>query len=217
MTPQPVQPNELRALRGLASSGARLLPWGQGRRYGLFQGEDRRRRPLASLSEAAVKRLVERGLLLREGEAYRLGPHALDCMGAPAASALAVRSESPAWLAPEERAALDRLAREVEACAAGGLRGVDWSRPREEARGRRGDPLAQGAEARGRVRAAWAALAPPLAQALQGFALEGLGLAELERRHGWPPRSARLAVRFAAAQLAHHYRFAAPPSAAEAS
>ncbi len=60
-------------------------------------------------------------------------------------------------------------------------------------------------DARRRVEAAFRALGPDLGAIVRAFVLEEAGLAELERRFHWPPRSGRLGVRLALQALALHY------------
>ncbi len=206
-----------RALGLLASPRARLVAMDQG--FALFRCEDRRRRPAMHLARAVVQGWIGEGLLRQVGaEGFCLSAAGLELRRArhnaaegalPAAAP--VRLARFEGLEAHEAAALQRLAGDLEAAEAGALRGVDWSAPPKARTGWSGaDPLAAGAAARGRAKRALAALAMPLALAAKAVCTERVALDALERRFHWPARSGRLAIKLAAAQLAHHYRFGSP-------
>lgn len=206
-----------RALSILASPRARMVATDKG--FAIFRCEDRRRRPVMHLARAVGQEWVSQGLVRAIGE----GGFCLRAAGIEHPQAAATRADGTGismWpssrarfegLEAHETAALQRLAGDLEAAEAGALRGVDWSAPPRAKIARRGaDPLAAGAAARGRAKRALAALAAPLALVVKAVCTEAVTLDVLERRFHWPARSGKLAIRLAAAQLAHHYRFSSP-------
>lgn len=206
-----------RALSILASPRARMVTTDKG--FAIFRCEDRRRRPVMQVARAIGQEWIAEGLVRQLGlDAYALSANGQERTPGAAAPldgrGVAARAKTSApceGLEAHEAAALHRLAGDLEAAEIGALRGVDWSAPPRANTAWRGtDPLAAGAAARGRAKRALAALAAPLAQAVKAVCTERVTFDVLERRFHWPARSGRLAIRLAAAQLAHHYRFASP-------
>lgn len=207
-----------RAISLLASPRACMAALDDG--FAIYRGADRRRRPALVLTRALGEEWIAQGLVRQAGpQTYRLR----DMPAAPRVGNISGR-EKPAGpnrrglagLEAHEAAALGRLGADLEASQAGALRGVDWSTPsRARSYGPNHDPLAAGAAARGRARQALAALAQPLADVAQTLCTERItSLEVLERRMRWPARSAKLAIKLVAAQLAHYYRHHAPGGAA---
>ncbi len=206
-----------RAFSLLASPRACMAALGDG--FAIYRGEDRRRRPALVLPRALGEEWIAQGRVRQAGpQTYRLGAvPASPCLGdIPARDKLAGPiGRGLGGLEAHEAAALERLSADLEASQAGALRGVDWSTPsRARNYGPNHNPLAAGAAARGRARQALAALAQPLADIVQTLCTERISQDTLERRFHWPARSAKLAIKLAAAQLAHHYRYHAPAGAA---
>lgn len=185
----------------------------------IFRSEDRRRRPVMILPRATGQAWIAQGRVVAaggdgfclaeaDGERQEVTPSAeADYPAAPQGQ----RTARPWGLEREEAIALERLSGDLEAAEMGALRGVDWSAPPQgRGAGQGRDPMAAGAAARGRAKRALSALATPLALAVKAVCSERVTLEILERRFQWPARSGRLAVKLAAAQLAHHYRFSAP-------
>jgi hypothetical protein len=111
------------------------------------------------------------------------------------------------WFAPHEIAAAKRLRADWEAGQAGLARGSDWTAPPCSANARgpgnaREAALAIGMDARARVEASLGALAPQLRRVVEALCLHEIGLEQLERAERWPPRSAKIALKLALAQLA---------------
>jgi hypothetical protein len=124
--------------------------------------------------------------------------------------------EGAAFFAAEEIAAGARLAQDWAAGQVGLLRGADWAAPPRggERRGAgNGLEMARAAsiDARARVDAALAALSPNAAALVRAACLDQTGLEIIERRSHWPARSAKVALKFALAQLALAYRSGASP------
>jgi DNA-directed RNA polymerase specialized sigma24 family protein len=143
--------------------------------------------------------------------------------GAGGAAPAAPPEGSLAWLAarrdrsgaplldPVERAAGERLAADVEKAGRGGRVTMDWDGfgPRSASRAGTSDGRFLAADAalsaRRAVEAALAGLEPDFAALAMAVCCEGIGLAEAERRFGWPARSGRLMLRYALRALARHY------------
>ncbi|MGE0046171.1 MAG: DUF6456 domain-containing protein [Hyphomonadaceae bacterium] len=111
------------------------------------------------------------------------------------------------WLAPEEMSAAKRLRADWDAGQTGLVRGADWAAPPQSRNARgpgngREASLAIGIDARARVDAALKSLAPPLRSVVEALLLRDCGLEEFERAQHWPPRSAKIALKLALAQLA---------------
>jgi hypothetical protein len=111
------------------------------------------------------------------------------------------------WLAPHEVAAAKRLRADWEAGQAGIAPGSDWTAPPRSGGARgpgsgREAALAIGLDARARVEASLAALAAPLRRVVEALCLHEAGLEEVEKAERWPPRSAKIALKLALAQLA---------------
>jgi hypothetical protein len=110
------------------------------------------------------------------------------------------------WFAPHEIAAAKRLRSDWEAGQAGLTPGSDWTAPPRSANARgpgngREAALAIGLDARARVEAQLAALAPPLRRVVEALCLKEVGLEEFEKAERWPARSAKIALKLALAQL----------------
>lgn len=111
------------------------------------------------------------------------------------------------WFDAGELAAAARLGADWELGQLGLVRGSDWSAPplggaargpgnvQERAIGRQCD-------ARARLADALAALTPGLRRVVERVCFHEQGLEEIERAEGWPPRSAKLALKLALAQVA---------------
>lgn len=205
-----------RAISLLASPRACMAALDDG--FAIFRGADRRRRPALVLARALGEEWIAQGLVRQAGpHTYRLR----EMPAAPRVGEISARekpgpnSRGLAGLEAHEAGALARLSTDLEASQAGALRGVDWSTPsRARSYGPNHNPLPAGAAARGRARQALAALAQPLADVAQTLCTERISSLEaLERRMRWPARSAKLAIKLVAAQLAHHYRHHAPAGA----
>jgi hypothetical protein len=110
------------------------------------------------------------------------------------------------WLSAAEMAAAARLRADWDRGQAGLTPARDWSAPPSAGARGPGDAreaaLARGIDARARVERALGALAPPLRRAISALCLEDAGLEQFERREGWPPRSAKVVLKLALAQLA---------------
>lgn len=123
------------------------------------------------------------------------------------------------FLAPREFAAGERLQEDHERAQRPARVTMAWDAPPLSG-GRRGPsapPIAEhdGARAaRRRVAAALAAVGTGLDQVLKAVCCDGRGLAEVERRLGWPKRTAKVTLKLALARLADHYGLAdpAPPA-----
>jgi hypothetical protein len=108
-----------------------------------------------------------------------------------------------------ELAAAQTIRADWETGQAGLVKGSDWQAPpRGKASRGGGVDAARGnaVDARRRLDAAFATLAPPLAKAVRAGCLYEQGFAEMEREQNLPPRSGKLALKLALAQLAAHYR-----------
>lgn len=111
------------------------------------------------------------------------------------------------WFDAAELQAAARLRADWELGEVGLVRGSDWSAPplggvargpgnaQEMAVGRQCD-------ARARLADALAALTPPARRVVERVCFHEQGLEEIERLEGWPPRSAKLALKLALAQVA---------------
>lgn len=113
------------------------------------------------------------------------------------------------FFAASEIAAANRLAIDWYAGQEGLLRGSDWQAPPRGGtpRGAGGVEVGKAAaiDARARAAAALYALTATAQTLVQAAILEEAGLEAIERRAGWPPRSAKVALKFALQQLAAHY------------
>jgi DNA-directed RNA polymerase specialized sigma24 family protein len=106
----------------------------------------------------------------------------------------------------------ERLAAEWERAERVGRVTMDWDgldrridRPREASDGRLS--AAEGiAAARRRVEAALGELEPDFRDLLVAVCCRNTGLAEAERRFGWPARAGKVVLRYALRALARHYR-----------
>ncbi len=111
------------------------------------------------------------------------------------------------WLSSEELSAAQRLRADWEASQAGLVRGSDWSAAPKSGAARgpgaaQEAALAKRCDARRRMAAALDALSPPLRRVVERVCLREDGLEALEPAEGWPPRSRKLALKLALAQLA---------------
>lgn len=127
-------------------------------------------------------------------------------------SARSAGSHSPVAgsLASHLGAASDRLARDEAMGSMGPRVTMDWSgvpasRQRRGAGKNPAEDSMLAVDARRRVEAAFGAVGPELSPILHAFSIEGLGLASLERRFGWPPRTARIVLVLGLERLAAHY------------
>jgi Domain of unknown function (DUF6456) len=117
------------------------------------------------------------------------------------------------WLDKVELAAARRLAADAEAGSRGGMRTARWAGDSVGGggvgvRGANGAEaaMAAGFEARRRVQRALSGLAAPLRTVAEAVCLHAIPLEALERRHVWPARSAKVALKLALSQLAEAYR-----------
>jgi len=111
------------------------------------------------------------------------------------------------WFSSGELAAARRLREDWERGQAGLTRGSDWTAPprgkASHGPGRGPEGVAAAAiDARRRLAQALERLAAPLARLVERVCLEDEGLEAVERSSGWPPRSAKVALKLALAQLA---------------
>lgn len=173
----------------LLQSGARIELDPATGGYAVRRSQDRRRRAAVRLSAAEGEALLGRATAPDASTCARPRPARLE------------------FLRREEAEALQRFEADVEAGEGALLRGLDWSRARG-AKAACPQHQPPGGAARARVRQVEAALAPALFEIL--LAQAGGGLEALSRKRHWPARSWRLALSLACAQLAQHYRFAAP-------
>ncbi len=116
-------------------------------------------------------------------------------------------SRGASWLTPDEIDAAHRLGVDWEKGQIGLMRGLDLAAGPQSGNARgpgggREGALAIGLDARRRVEEALAFLAPALRRVAVALVIEGRGLEEFERRQCWPPRSAKIALKLALAQLA---------------
>jgi DNA-directed RNA polymerase specialized sigma24 family protein len=129
--------------------------------------------------------------------------------GAAARLARIKDGSGAAFFAPPEIAAAARLETDFQAGQEGLVRGSDWLAPP-----RSGAPRAGGAEAsktnamdaRARFSEAMGALTPAAAYIVRAVLVEQSGMEAVERRAGWPARSAKVALKFALQELAAIYR-----------
>jgi hypothetical protein len=111
------------------------------------------------------------------------------------------------WLSDAEIAAAEQLRIHWERGQAGLVRGSDWTAPPLGSAARGPGNAAEGAlaarcDSRRRAAEALDALAPPLRRVIERVCLHEEGLEALERAHGWPARSGKLALKLGLAQLA---------------
>lgn len=111
------------------------------------------------------------------------------------------------WLSAAEVSAAERLHADWERGQAGLTRGSDWSAPPMGSTPRgpgnaQEAALAARCDAGRRVADALARLAPPLRRIVESACLHEQGLEAIERAHGWPARSGKLALKLGLAQLA---------------
>jgi hypothetical protein len=111
------------------------------------------------------------------------------------------------WLSAEEIDAAERLRAYWESGQAGLVRGSDWTAPPmggspRGAGNAQEAALARRCDARRRLGKALDALAAPLRRVVERVCLHEDGLEALERSHGWPARSGKLALKLGLAQLA---------------
>jgi hypothetical protein len=111
------------------------------------------------------------------------------------------------WFAPHEIAAAKRLRADWEAGQAGLAPGSDWTAPPRGGAARgpgngREAALAIGLDARARVEASLAKLAPPLRRIVEAICLHEAGLEAFEKAQRWPARSGKIALKLALSQLA---------------
>jgi hypothetical protein len=244
-----------RALVRLAAPHACLAPDRGGRGFAIFAHGDRRRRPVARLSEAEVRALHADGAIValddksefsitpaglararraaaapEEAYAAQHRPIVTRALIEPNGAARSVRGHDPdavlrklialrgaagaPWLSDEEIRAAQRLRYDWERGHVGLVRGIDFAAPPISG-GARGPGAAQqasmaaGCDARARVQAALGALAAPLRRVVERVCLNEEALEAFERREHWPPRSGKIALKLALAQIVAHMAGAA--------
>lgn len=111
------------------------------------------------------------------------------------------------WLSHAELAAAGKLRADWAVGEIGLLRGSDWMAAPMGSNARGADnaqeaAMARRCDARRSVADALARLAPPLRRVVESVCLHERGLEALEREHGWPARSGKLALKLGLAQLA---------------
>ncbi|MEJ0023710.1 MAG: DUF6456 domain-containing protein [Alphaproteobacteria bacterium] len=198
-------------VRALAADGALILL--EGGAYALGPAGHARADRAAALPDEAWRaqhdELTDRAAVDRDGDLYAVrGVIAGEAMARLAR--LKDASGAP-FFAADEIAAGARLAQDWATGQAGLLRGADWSAPpRGGARRGAGNGLeaarAETIDARAGVEAALAGLSSSAAALVRAACLDQTGLEVIERRSHWPPRSAKVALKFALAQLAQVYR-----------
>jgi hypothetical protein len=219
-----------RALSRLARAGAILAPYKSG--FGVYPRADRRRRPVARISAPGVRALLADGALQAgpDPERYELTPAGHDRLKrtAIAAAPVIAPNADQAPFGPGFAPAITRLhalrngagrtffaASELRVAAllhaafvrseCGQVRGADWSgvAPSGAARG----PAAERGQhhaiaARALVEKALAALGGSARAVTIASILHEQGFEAIERRLGWPARSAKIALKLALQQLA---------------
>lgn len=235
-----------RALLRLAGAGAVLRRDLKRDDFVVLPHGDRRRRPMARLSPAAVRQLEAEGALQAAGaDAYALSAagHARARRAAAFAderylaqhaeitqrevidedsrlhrtralqSSVSLRrlaalrdAGGKPWLSHAEWTAAQWLHDHWQSGQKGLVRASDWtapplgSTPRGPSNAQE-RALAARCDARRRVEEALDALAPPLRRVIERACLQEDGLEAIERRNGWPPRSAKVALKLGLAQL----------------
>jgi len=111
------------------------------------------------------------------------------------------------WLTGAEISAAESLRAYWEAGQEGLVRGSDWTAPPMGSSPRgpstaQERALAARCDARRRTAEALDALAPPLRRVVERVCFNEDGLETLERAHGWPARSGKVALKLGLAQLA---------------
>jgi hypothetical protein len=201
--------------------------------YGVFAHGDRRKRPLALAPAAEVQALFSDGLIERapnKPDAFVLpgngggaptkaegADHALaarddgvqplglrrGCSGPAAALARIQDGAGKCWFQAYEVEAARRLWRDWEA---GELsRRAECALPQVLGACAQAGAAPAITDARQRFAAALTALPPGQQRLVHAACLQGEGLDLLERRLGWPSRSARVALKLALEGLAVHY------------
>jgi hypothetical protein len=241
-----------RALARLQSAGSILAPERNGRGFGVFTKGDRRRRPVARLTETQVRALesagaivgaaepdcfalsragvarvlrteaapaeaylaqhraiVPRSVMASDGAAHCVRGHALDDVVRKLA---AMRDASGApWFTADELSAATRLRSDWERGQIGLTKGSDLAAPPRGKAARGAGNAAErligaACDARRRVAEALESLAPSLRRVVETVCFAERGLVAVERAHSWPPRSGKLALKLALAQLAARQR-----------
>jgi hypothetical protein len=111
------------------------------------------------------------------------------------------------WLSGAEISAAECLRAHWETAQGGLTRGSDWTAPPVGSSPRgpstaQERTLAARCDARRRTEEALDALAPPLRRVVERVCFNEDGLETLERAHGWPARSGKVALKLGLAQLA---------------
>jgi len=196
-------------VKQLASDGA-IASQGDRGTFVLTQaGRARLQRAAAAKDEAFLAQhgAMEDRAVMEAGGAQQMR-RAVGSAGLKRLTALRDAAGAP-WLAPDEIAAALRLRADWEAGQAGMVSGSDWTAPPRGAVAR-GPSNAQevavnaACDARSRVAAALARLAPPLRRVVERACLAEEGIESLERSEGWPARSGKIALKLGLAQLAAH-------------
>jgi hypothetical protein len=198
-------------VQALAADGALMLL--ENGAYALSPAGRARADRAAALPDEAWRaqhdELTERAAMDCDGDLYAV--RGLVAGEAMARLARLKTTAGAAFFAADEIAAGARLAQDWAAGQVGMLRGADWAAPpRGGAKRNAGNGLetarAHSIDARARVDAALDGLPASAAALVRAACLEQTGLEIIERRSHWPARSAKVALKFALAQLALVYR-----------
>lgn len=194
-------------VRALEASGA-LSRSGQAHCFVLSSaGAARVARMTAAADEAYAaqhRRVIGRTVMERDGEVRDVRGHDADALRKLAA--IKDASGQP-WFSSQELAAAQKLRSDWELGQIGLVKGSDLAAPPRGATARGAGNAAEmlaGArcDARRRVAEALSSLAPALRRIVEAVCLADEGLAAVERLEAWPPRSGKLALKLALAQLA---------------
>lgn len=109
-------------------------------------------------------------------------------------------------ISPMQADAGERLGRDYTQAQMTGRLCADWNAPRQTGTRPVGAVMADAVlDARERVRRAMRAVGPELSGVLFDLCCAGSGLADVEKRYGWPRASAKVVLSLALDRLARHY------------
>jgi len=209
---RPVARVTAQQMRALESEGA-IVSEGEPNCFVLSSaGVSRVARAEAAPAEAYLAQhhpIVSRAVMDANGAPRHVRGHELDDTVGKL-SAMRDGSGAP-WFSTDELAAATRLRADWELGQVGLVKGSDFTAPpRGEAARGAGNAAERLAgarcDARRRVAEALASLALPSRRVVEAVCLSEQGLATVERMQSWPPRSGKLALKFALAQLAARQR-----------